>query len=120
MTRARTNALQGGLAALLALMLLQLVWHWPGTTARLDAWLMTALTTLPLLASAWICRRNLRRGVLIGGILCLAYFCHGIVVAWAEPAQRAFGLVEVGLSVIVIFALGWDARHFKRQRKLSS
>jgi uncharacterized membrane protein len=59
---------------------------------------------------------NLRRGVLIGGIACLFYFCHGIGVAYDDPAARLPALAEIVLTLIVIGALGWDARKYKRKK----
>lgn len=115
MKRTAPDVLLLGATALGALCLLQLLWYggWllepAGTRVSL-----VLLSTLPLLGCLWVCRRNLRRGVLIGGIICLMYFCHGVATAYADPALRAAGLVEVLLSLIVIATLGWDARHYRR------
>ena len=109
------TALRVGFAALVALMLLQVVWHvalFPPAAHRLP---MVVLTVLPLALSLWSCRRALRRGVLIGGIVCLAYFCHGVSAAWSDAQARAPALLEAALAVLVVGALGWDARGFRRR-----
>ena len=117
MTADGNRPLRVGAAALIGLILLQIAWHawlYPATAARLLPTL--AITTLPPACALWVCADNLRRGVLIGGIVCLLYFCHGVSSAWSEPASRVLALVEVAFCVTVIGALGWDARHYRRPR----
>ncbi len=112
----QSRALRVGLAALLALVLLQLIWHWPDAEAGTNGWLLLAVTVIPLLPGLWAALGNLRRGVLIGGICCLLYFCHAVVVAWAESAERIPALIELALTLVVIASLGWDARHYRRRK----
>ncbi|HET8943045.1 MAG TPA: DUF2069 domain-containing protein [Rudaea sp.] len=119
MTASKRNVLHAGLAALIALVVLQIVWHGlflPAAT-RAQTGLTLIVAVVPLLPGLWTCRRNLRRGVLIGGIVCLFYFCHGVSTAYADPEARVPALIETALSLIVIGALGWDARHYKRKPK---
>jgi len=111
-------ALPLGAAALALLLLLQLLWHallQPPPASRLLPTLVLAV--MPLLLALWTCLGNLRRGVLIGGIVGLFYFCHGIGVAYADAAARLPALAEVVLTLVVIGALGWDARKYKRPPK---
>jgi len=117
MTRTGNGSLRAGAAALVALILLQIVWHaWlvPAVTTQLLPTL--AITTLPPAYALWVSCGNLRRGVLIGGIVCLPYFCHGVSSAWSEPASRSLALAEIALALTVIGALGWDARGYRRPR----
>ena len=117
MSRARLDALHAGAIALAMLLVLQVFWHgWWLPAVAAQRWPTLALSALPLLPGLWVCRQNLRRGVLIGGIVCLFYFCHGVSVAYADPAVRWLALVEIALTLLVIGALGWDARHYKRKR----
>jgi len=117
MTANGNLSLRVGAAALAALTLLQVAWHawlFPAPAAlRLPT---LAITTLPLAWALWVSSRNLRRGVLIGGIICLLYFCHGVGSAWSVSTSRVLALVEVMLTLAVIGALGWDARHYRRPR----
>jgi uncharacterized membrane protein len=116
MSRVRTGALHAGATALAALLVLQIFWHgWWLPPASAQRWPTLVLATVALLPGLWICRRNLRRGVLIGGIVCLFYFCHGVSAVYVDPAARWLALLEVALTLIVIGALGWDARHYKRK-----
>ena len=110
------NAMRAGMSALVGLLALEAIWHawlFPPGDHQLS---MIALTTLPLAFSIWIGLSNRRRGVLVGGMLCLAYFSHGVSSAYSEPASRALALIEISLSLVVIGALGWDARGYRRKK----
>ncbi len=118
MNSARFDALHAGAAALALLALLQILWHgWLAPPAHPQLWPTLAVAVVPLLPGLWVCRYNLRRGVLIGGIVCLFYFCHGVGSAWADTAARPFACAEVALTLLVVAALGWDARSYRRPVK---
>jgi len=117
MKSTRIDALHVGATALAALALLQLVWHvWLAPPASRQLLPTLMLSIVPLLPGLWVCWQSLRRGVLIGGIVCLFYFCHGISVAYGDPTLRLPALAEIALSLIVIGASGWDARHYKKKK----
>jgi uncharacterized membrane protein len=117
MNTPRFDALRIGAVALVMLVGLQIFWHvWLLPSAHAQQWPTLALAVVPLLPGLWIFLRNLRRGVLIGGIVCLFYFCHGVSVAYGDASARLPALIEIALTLIVIGALGWDARHYKRKR----
>ena len=104
-----------GFAALVALTLLEVAWHaWivPGDDVRA----MLLVTALPAAFCVWLCSRNLRRGVLVGGMLCLAYFAHGVASAYSEPVARWPAALEIFLSLVVVIVLGWDARDYRRNK----
>lgn len=104
-----------GLAALVALTLLEVAWHaWivPDDNARA----MLLVSALPAAFCVWLCSRNLRRGVLVGGMLCLGYFAHGVASVYSEPAARWPATLEIVLSLCIIGSLGWDARHYRRSK----
>ena len=112
------GALRIGAVALVMLVGLQVFWYvWLAPLATAQLWSTLALTVVPLLPELWICLRNLRRGVLIGGIVSLFYFCHGVSVAYSDASARLPALIEIALTLSVIGALGWDARHYKRKRR---
>jgi uncharacterized membrane protein len=104
-----------GFVALIALSGLEIAWH---------AWLVPAdsvratllITALPAAFCVLLCGRDVRRGVLVGGMLCLGYFCHGVASAWSEPAARLPAFLEIALALIVIGASGWDARGYRRKK----
>jgi uncharacterized membrane protein len=104
-------ALRIGAAMLLVQLALQLCWHgWiaPGSRGAL------ALAILPLLPGLWISLRNLRRGVLVGGIVSLFYFCHGIADLWSDASLHGLAATELLLSLTVFGALYADSRGYKR------
>ena len=106
-----SGALRLGAAAVFAQIALQLLWHaWllPGTRAAL------ALAVLPLLPAVWIGLRNLRRGVLIAGIVSLFYICAGIANLWSDPASRGVSALEILLGLLIIACSFQDARATRR------
>jgi uncharacterized membrane protein len=115
MNPASSAALRVGAGALLALLIVQLAWHaWWTPTSRATL----ALSVLPLLPPLWLSLYKLRRGVLIGGIVCLFYFCHGIVALRSDAVWRIFAAIEVMLCLVVIATLYWDAR-FRAEKEQS-
>jgi uncharacterized membrane protein len=110
------NALRVGIVAVVALLLLQLIWHAWLFPPSANLWSMLALTALPLVLGIWVYMSNRRRGVLIAGIFCLAYFSHGVTSAWSEPPTRILALIEIILALVIIGASGWDARHYRRKK----
>ena len=44
----------------------------------------------------------------MGGVFALFWFSHGVMVAWSEPDQRAFALIEVLLALLVVYASSID------------
>jgi len=117
MTATRFGTLHWGAAALVALLALQIVWHgWWLPSAAADYWPALALAVLPLLPGLWVAGTDLRRGVLIGGIVCLFYFCHGVSLLYSDAAARIPAALEIALTLLIIGASGWDARHYTRKR----
>jgi uncharacterized membrane protein len=108
--------LRTALAALIALLALQPIWHaWlaPPKPGMLIPTLV--LATTPLLLSLWMAVKSPRRGVLIGGMACLFYFSHGISELWSGAPPHWPAAVEVALALVVVFAMGWDVRVSKRK-----
>ena len=97
--------------ALIAQLLLQIAWHaWAAPAPK--AALILAIA--PLLPGLWVSLHNIRRGVLIGGIVSLFYFCHGIAELWNSTAPHALAALEVVMSVIAIALPGWDGLQARR------
>jgi uncharacterized membrane protein len=103
-------------AAWALLAALQVAWHGlllpPPATIPIAVALGFALLplALPLLAM-----RRPRRALFWAGLIALLYFCHGVMEAWSAPAERGLALVEIALSVLLIAALGVDARRSRRR-----
>ena len=104
-----------GFTAWGALALLQITWHaWllPPTRMPIAMALLFALLPLALPLLYW---RTPARALLLAGMICLFYFCHGVAEAYAVPAERVFACIEILLAVIVILAC---ARMPRRRGKL--
>lgn len=104
------NARRVGFAAWALLAALQIAWHGlllPPTQIPVAIALGFALLplALPLLAI-----RRPPRALLWAGLVALLYFCHGVMEAWSAPAERGLALTEAALAVLLILALGADAR----------
>ena len=98
-----------GAIALWALAALQLVWPDRRTVIGVVALLLIA----PALG-LWL--RSPRRGLLLGALIGLLFFSHGVMESWSDPGSRAYGIVEVALELVLVGALGWATRLEKRAR----
>ena len=58
-----------------------------------------ALPPLLLLAGVLLGRRT---AAFWSGVVALAWFSHGVMIAYAEPSQRTFALLAVALSVVIV------------------
>ena len=90
--------------ALLALAALFGLWFARGAHARAAA-LLLVLPPLLLAMAAW---RGWPRAGFVSGVFALFWFSHGVMLAWSEPAQRVFALVEVVLALVVVYASSID------------
>lgn len=106
-----------GFVAWGALALLQIVWHaWLLPPARIPIAVALAIALLPL-AIPLLYWRTPTRALLLAGMICLFYFCHGVAEAYAAPDERVLACIEIVLAVGVILA---NARMPKRRRPAGS
>ena len=104
-----------GFAAWGGLALLQVVWHaWLLPPARMPIAMALVFGLLPLTIPLLYWRTPARE-LLLAGMICLFYFCHGVAEAYAARGERVFAAIEIALAVIVILAC---ARMPKRRGKL--
>ena len=88
------------LVALLALVALYGYWFAP----RPDAWVALLVFALPpLLLAVGVALRRRTAGFW-AAVFALAWFCHGVMVAWTRAPERGFALVAVALSVAIVLA----------------
>ena len=102
--------------ALLALSGFYVLWF-AGDQHLLTGLLAFALPPFLLAIAAW---RGWHRAAFVAGVLALLWFSHGVMLAWAEPGQRLMALVEVALSLLIIYAAclpGMRTRREKQQAK---
>ncbi len=99
--------------ALLALVLLYSTWF-----ARDSQWIALGVFALPPLLLALAVPRRPQHAAFWAGLLALAWFSHGVMVAWSRPPERWFALLEVALALAVVFAAsapGLRARFARKQ-----
>ncbi|MGH8173776.1 MAG: DUF2069 domain-containing protein, partial [Rhodanobacteraceae bacterium] len=105
-----------GMGAWIVLVALQFAWYlWLAPPAGGNALVALALTIPPLLLPLFALRTSARRALLWLGVVALFYFCHGVVAAWVAPDARVPALIESALCVVVIGAIGWDARRGRKR-----
>ena len=85
--------------ALLALAVLYAAWF-----ARGAEWVALLVFAVPPLLLALRLPRGGARVAFWAGVLALAWFSHGIMVAWTRAPDRAFALGAVVLSLLVVLA----------------
>ena len=85
--------------ALLALVLLYSTWFAPDSQ-----WVALGVFALPPLLLALALPHRPQRTAFWAGLLALAWFAHGVMVAWSRPPERWFALLEVALALVVVFA----------------
>ena len=90
--------------ALLALAVLFGLWAARGAHL-LASLLVLVLPPLLLALAAW---RGWPRAGFVAGVFALLWFSHGVMLAWSEPAERAYALVEIVLSLVVVYASSID------------
>lgn len=93
------------LAAYLAMLAWQPVWHWllPQPWGAGNAWL-GLVACLPLLIPLRGLFRGNYRSMIWAGLLLMLYFTLGVMEAWSNPAQRLPALVQVMLPLFYLFA----------------
>ena len=90
--------------ALLALAVLFGLWYVRGA----HAWAAAVVLVLPPLLLAIAAWRGWPRAGFVSGVFALLWFSHGVMLAWSEPAQRAFALIEIALALVVVYASSID------------
>ena len=93
------------LAAYLAMLGWQAVWHWllPSPLGAGNAWL-ALLACLPLLIPLRGLVRGNYRSMIWAGLLLMLYFTIGVMEAWSNPPQRLPAFVQVVLPLFYLFA----------------
>jgi uncharacterized membrane protein len=104
-----------GIFSLLLWMVAWLTWLSPSEV--LPKSVATGLAVAPLLPAVLLALFRRPSAVFWGGVAALLYFCHAITELWTVPDIWPMPLVELLLSLWIIFAGNWDglkAKLFKR------
>jgi uncharacterized membrane protein len=106
------------LGCLVAMPVLLAAWYgWWFPPAALPPGLVLAVALAPAALALLACAYELRFGLLLGGIFALFYFSHGVMEAWALPAERLPALLLALLSSAQIVLLGAAAVADQRARR---
>ena len=79
---------------------------WSATHAAAVSGLLVFALPPALLAIAAL--SGWRRAGFTAAVLALLWFSHGVMLAWSEPAERAYAFVEIVLSLVVVYASSID------------
>ena len=71
----------------------------------------------PPLALAMGVLRRMRTAPFWAGVLGLAWFSHGVMVAWSRPAEAGYAWAEIVLALVVIFSASWGGLHARFARR---
>lgn len=106
------------LLGVVALLVLQLLWHGVLLPPRSTSpWIYAAFFCLPLLPAIWLALRGHRAAGFAGAIAALLYFCHGVMEAMSAPAERQLALIEIVLSTWIIVAASWPGLRGRFRKK---
>ena len=98
----------------------QLAWHaWLRPPESFPLAFILILALAPIAPAVILALLNKPSAVFWGGVAALLYFCHSITELWASPDIRLLAMVELGLSLWIIFTGNWDglqAKIFKRKK----
>lgn len=104
--------------AILAMAVLQFAWHGVlAPPASVSPWLLAAVFAAPLLPALVLLAGRSPRAPFWGALAALLYFCHGVMIAWAVPAERTLALVETALAATLIVAASWDGMRGRFARR---
>ena len=93
-------------AALAAQAALQVLWHaWLLPPQSVPIAIASSVALFPMLALVPAALHSGRRVLLVGGIVSLLYFCHGVMEIWSDPAARWLAGGEITLALVSIFGL---------------
>ena len=95
--------------AIVAMLALQLAWRlWLAPPTQAAPWAMALFFSLPILPAVVLLLLRHRRAGFWGALAALLYFCHGVMLAWAEPGVRGLALAETALAAVLVVAASWD------------
>lgn len=69
-----------------------------------EPWGALVVFAVPPAVLALAALRGWRRAGFWSGVLALAWFSHGVMVAWTRAPERLFAVAEIILALVVVFA----------------
>lgn len=99
--------------ALLALAVLYVAWFAPAP----DPWAALVVFAVPPVLLAIAGWRRYRSAAFWAGVFALAWFSHGVMVAWTRAPERGYALAEVALALVVVVASSWPGLRARFARR---
>ena len=78
--------------------------------------LMVFFSLPPLLLLVGVLRGN-GKAVFWSGVLGLFWFSHGVMEAYAIPAERSYAVTELVLAIVIVVASSWPGLSGKFRKK---
>lgn len=95
--------------AVLALFALSWVWYlWLAPSTVVPPWFAATLHACLMLPAVLLLVLRRPSALFWGGVGALFAFCHGVMEAWTAPMAHVPALLEVALSLAIIFGSSWD------------
>lgn len=108
------------LLGIFAMLALQVIWYaWLAPPETLPKSVALALALAPIAPAVILALLRRPSAVFWAGVASLIYFCHSIGELWATPAIWPLALLELGLSLWIIFSGNWDGLQAKLLKRKS-
>ena len=108
------------LLGIFAMATLQVAWHaWLAPPETLPVAVALTLALTPIAPAVLLALLRRPSALFWAGVASLLYFCHSISELWATPDLWPLALLELGLSLWIIFSANWEgmqAKLFKRRK----
>jgi uncharacterized membrane protein len=108
------------LLGIFAMATLQVTWHaWLAPPDTLPVSVALTLALAPIAPAIVLALLRRPSALFWAGVGSLLYFCHSISELWAAPDLWPLALLELGLSLWIIFSANWEgmqAKLFKRRK----
>ena len=75
---------------------------------RIPVGVVLAIALLPIAPAVILAIFRRPSAIFWGGVAALFYFCHSIAELWTTPSLRPLALLELGLSLWIIFTGNWS------------
>ncbi len=103
-----------------AMLALQIIWYaWLAPPETLPKSVALAIALVPIAPAAILAVFRRPSAVFWAGVASLIYFCHSIAELWTTPAIWPLALLELGLSLWIIFSGNWDGLQAKLLKRKS-
>jgi uncharacterized membrane protein len=103
-------------AVYLALVILQVLWHFVlPTPMGARNWILASVAIAPLLLPIAGIFSGRFRSMTWGGFLAVLYFCIGVMEAWSNPPQRVPAIAQITLALLYCLLLAYYSRNNDRK-----